>query len=320
MLKITTLFSLLLMLNIISAQAPQSDVNAIKQMCGCFEASFEYAETFAGAPGYERHDDYSSRGLEWIFVEDETEGKIVIQHLLIVRDSMIVKHWRQDWLYENTDLLTYRKNLEWQRETLSEEEVRGTWTQKVYEVDESPRYQGAATWVSVDDKLYWESEVAAPLPRREYTKRSDYNVMIRNNKHRITEDGHVHELDNAKVIRGEDGDSILVQEKGLNTYRRVADSQCELARQWWQEHHLFWADVRAEWEIALAGQDYVNIRWDVAGDRLWHRIFALQKKYLSEGAYTSGLASADIREVIQLYLSSEPTPWASGETTPSANY
>ncbi|MDZ7846149.1 MAG: hypothetical protein U5L96_04985 [Owenweeksia sp.] len=33
--------------------------------------------------------------------------------------------------------------------------------------------------------------------------------MLRNNKHEITEAGHVHELDDAKVIRTERGDSVL---------------------------------------------------------------------------------------------------------------
>ena len=54
--------------------------------------------------------------------------------------------------------------------------AKGTWTQKVFQVDDSPRYEGYATWVHVDGRHYWDSQTDGPLPRREYSKRSDYNV------------------------------------------------------------------------------------------------------------------------------------------------
>ena len=56
-----------------------------------------------------------------IGVEDE-DNKISIQHLLQVGrpDSPhIVKHWRQDWLFENTDFYTYNGDNEWVFETKS---------------------------------------------------------------------------------------------------------------------------------------------------------------------------------------------------------
>lgn len=50
-----------------------------------------------------------------------------MQHLLIVgkNDKEIVKHWRQDWLYENTDLYTFFKERTWNFEKLSAKEVKG---------------------------------------------------------------------------------------------------------------------------------------------------------------------------------------------------
>lgn len=317
--KITSLILILSATISLKGQSVEQDKSSIKAMCGCYEVSFKYAETFAEDTDYERHEDYSARGLEWIFVEEESPEMVMLQHLLIVRDSMIIKHWRQDWLYENAELLTYQKNLEWRKEMKSAEEVSGTWTQKVYEVDESPRYQGYATWVRVDGKDYWESQVAAPLPRREYTKRSDYNLMLRNNKLRITTEGHVHELDNAKVIRTQRGDSTLVWEKGLNSYQRVADSRCELARQWWQQHRLFWSDVREVWSD-LIEEDYVNLKWEVEGDRLWQRIFALQNKLHAQGGYKAGSAKEDIRKLISQYLSDEPSPWVSSTMYKERSY
>jgi len=50
------------------------------------------------------------------------------------------------------------------------------------------------------------------LPRREYSKRSDYNVMMRGNHVEITDEGWLHEQDNEKVIRDKD----LALEKAVN--------------------------------------------------------------------------------------------------------
>ncbi len=304
------LFSFTLIISSLFAQTGQKkEEGFIKEMCGCYKVDFEYAETFSPVKDYEFHDRYSAHGLEWIFVDEEADGKIVIQHLLVINDSIIIKHWRQDWLYENTDLLTYQRNLEWQKDQLSSTDVSGTWTQKVYQVDDSPRYQGYATWVNVDGKKYWESQVYAPLPRREFTKRSDYNVMLRNNKHKITNFGHVHELDNAKVVRTEGKDSILAWEKGMNTYTKVDDNKCQPAINWWKTNRQYWVDVRATWEEIIASNDYINLKIKVDNKKLWEHLFALGKEYAQKEIYNSKKAKKEIKEAIEPYLSHKPSPW-----------
>lgn len=55
--------------------------------------------------------------------------------------------------------------------------------------------------IPADGKDYWENKTSSPLPRREYTKRDDYNVMLRGNRHEITDYGWMHEQDNDKMIR-----------------------------------------------------------------------------------------------------------------------
>ena len=309
-----TLFSLIAFSGVLHAQNTEADKASIKKMCGCYKVDFEYAETFSDARDYEFHDRYSAHGLEWIFVDEEEDDKLVLQHLLVAHDTMVIKHWRQDWLYENRDLLEYNKNLEWKKRELSADEAAGTWTQKVYQVDDSPRYQGHATWVHVDGKDYWESQVLAPLPRREFTKRSDYNVMLRTNKHKITSYGHVHELDNAKVIRSENKDSTLVWEKGLNTYTRVDDSKCEAARQWWQTNRDYWVDVRHVWDELIAENDYINLEWKVEDQKLWQRLFALGEEYQQKDSYSSAKARKAIKATITDYLSYKPTPWTTASS------
>lgn len=282
----------------------------IKEMCGCFTVSFEYAETFSPKSNYKFHDRYKTGGLEYIFVDEEGDDKLVLQHLLIVNDTMIIKHWRQDWLYENKNLLKYEKNLEWSKVVLSDDESRETWTQKVYQVDDSPRYQGYAKWIENDGKFYWESEVYAPLPRREYTKRNDYNVMLRNNKHELTEYGHIHELDNAKIIRTEAGDDVLVYEKGLNSYEKVEDSKCELAKTWWNRNNKYWVNVRLVWDELINEHQYVNIDWKVDDKKLWEQLFALGKKYPNSELNKDKLIQSEIRKAILPYLSESPSAWS----------
>jgi hypothetical protein len=128
--------------------------------------------------------------------------------------------------------------------------------------------------VHVDGKSYWENTTDAPLPRREYTQRNDYNVTVRGNRHEMTGDGWIHEQDNKKVIRGEGKDDvILAEEKGYNTYVKVNDSKCQAAQDWWIENHELWSNVRDSWdEIFEEGQD-IELAQKVDGKHLYEILF-----------------------------------------------
>ncbi|GAB4395825.1 MAG: hypothetical protein OHK0053_06820 [Microscillaceae bacterium] len=248
-------------------------------MCGCYEVEFNFAETFAYPqdtasykPSKTKHD----RGLEWVQKVADEAGKIILQHILIVNDTAIVKHWRQDWLYEHTELWHYNGFNDWKKTVLRPEQVKGQWTQKVYQVDDSPRYEGSASWVHQDGRHYWESTADAPLPRREFTIRKDYNLLKRRNRHEITAYGWLHEQDNDKIIRNEQGqDYQLAQEKGLDIYKKVADEKCRVAQAWWQENQAFWAQVRAKWEAEMAQKQYIKLKKQVEGKPLFMHLFAL---------------------------------------------
>ena len=144
-------------------------------------------------------------GLEWVQLVEDEKNKISLQHLLVVGPpggQMVIKHWRQDWLYQNTDLYIYDKNDKWSFVDMDKKDVKGQWTQKVFQVDDSPRYEGTSSWVHVDGKSYWENTTPSPLPRREFSKRSDYNVTLRGNRHEVTNKGWVHDQDNKKILGG----------------------------------------------------------------------------------------------------------------------
>lgn len=279
----------------------KQDVASIMDMCGCYEISFNFAETFSNEEGYEYRENYSSGGLEWIFPISQDNDKIVLQHLLVIGDSMIIKHWRQDWLYENQHLYVYHKDNTWKYKKLPADQIKGQWTQKVFQVDDSPRYEGSATWVHLDGKHYWESQADAPLPRREFSKRSDYNVMSRRNRHEITDYGWVHEQDNHKVIRKENEDKRLASEKGWNTYTKIDDDKCKLAMEWWNKNKTYWADVRAIWDKVFASEKTLKLNMKVEDKIMFERLFELGNAVEKEKTYNQEATRLKIRKIIQLH-------------------
>lgn len=279
--KQITLFSgaLLLAFSLQGQGLKDQDRKAIKSMCGCYEVSFEYAETFSPIEGYEKKPGYRASALEWVELLEDGENRISLQHVLVVNDSTAIKHWRQDWEYESPASFAFVGDNTWDFHQTPSPNLRGTWTQKVYQVDDSPRYAGSATWIHADGKHYWENATPSPLPRREYTKRSDYNVMVRGNRHEITEYGWVHEQDNEKIIRETDQkDQLIAQEKGWNIYRKVDDAQCALARTWWQENHPFWDEVRAAWDTLYQREGQLNLAREVDGKPLYVHLSQLEEK------------------------------------------
>jgi hypothetical protein len=98
------------------------------------------------------------------------------------------------------------------------------------------------------------------LPRREYTKRDDYQLINGENRHTITPQGWAHEQDNTKVIRTQNGkDEVLVREFGFNEYRRIDGYDFKPASDYWKSTSGFWADIRARWERALAKDGSVTL-------------------------------------------------------------
>ena len=209
-------------------------------------------------------------------VVDE-KNKISIQHLLIVGSKQfptIVKHWRQDWLYQNTDLYIYDKNDKWSFVNMDKKDVKGQWTQKVFQVDDSPRYEGTSTWVHVDGKSYWENITPAPLPRREFSKRSDYNVTLRGNRHEVTNKGWVHDQDNKKILKDDESQSVLAHEKGYSTYTRVPDEDCKAAVEWWEKNSNKWKMVRDKWNTIYGLNQDLALKPAVDDKKLYSYLFS----------------------------------------------
>ncbi len=273
-----------------------TEKQAVKNLCGCYEVDFKYAETFGGDKNYIPSKPYHLGGLEYAVAEETSDKKIVIQHLLVIDDSTVIKHWREDWEYEKGDWWLFNHDATWTRKTSAS--AKGQWTQTVWEVDDAPRYQGTSAWITNNNKYYWENTTDAPLPRREYSKRNDYNVLQRTNRIQFTPEGWLHEQDNKKLIR-HDGikDTLLAEEKGYNKYIKVDDNKCAIAAQFWKEHRLFWNAVRAAWEETLASKKVIHLQSKADGLQLYQKLDTAEKENLTGTALKTRL-----KEIVSSYI------------------
>jgi hypothetical protein len=264
-------------ITLIAQSKKNQDKKAILKMCGCFEINFKFIETFnySEYDDYRGSDEYESYALELALPIVNEKNKISIQHLLIVGsvdEKYVIKHWRQDWLYQNYHLFKYEGERLWKSKKIDRKSVRGQWTQKVYQVDDSPRYEGTSSWVHVDGKSFWENETMAPLPRREYTKRDDYNIMRRGNRHEITDNGWVHKQNNSKIIKTDYESIILADEIGYSPYTRVNYDRCKLALDWWNSKKLKWNSIRNEWDKIYSSEKNISLKKKVDGMFLYEHL------------------------------------------------
>ncbi len=247
---------------------PAADRAAILAMAGEHRVTFEFDETVALRSGYEPRAPKTSAGTELVVVVEDSPTRIVLQHLLVdTRHHSVIKHWRQDWTWQDRALLEFRGERRWQWRQLAPEEAAGRWVQTVYEVDDSPRYASAGRWEHRGAVSEWVSDSTwRPLPRREHTTRDDYDVLVGVNRHIVTPWGWVHAQDNTKLdLRRNTTEPFIVKETGINTYRRVADVDFSAARRYWERTGEYWAAIRNEWTRRLAAAPGVVIELDVDG-------------------------------------------------------
>ena len=238
------------------AADPAADRTAILAMLGEYDVDFAFDETVLLAPGYERAPAKRSGGSEVvILVEDEARdgqpSRIVLQHILVdPKSGHVTKHWRQDWTWQAGKRFEFSADQTWQVRPIPADRTRGAWTQCVYEVSDAPRYCGTGRWEHAHGVSTWTSDRTwRPLPRREYTRRSDYNALLVENRHTIVPGGWTHEQDNTKVVRAADGASVrsIAREFGFNDYRKDTVVDFSPAYDYWQATAGYWERVRQRW-------------------------------------------------------------------------
>lgn len=265
----------------------ERDRQAILAMAGPYRTTFDFLETVGYVPGFKPDKPYQSWGTEYVYVVADKKDFISLQHIMVmffqqgdeVQGPMVMKHWRQDWQYEKRDLLTYTGNNRWQRQSLPRSEIKGTWAQAVYQVDDSPRYESSGRWEHKPNFSTWQSQLTwRPLPRREHSVRSDYQVLEGYNRHTILPDGWVHEEENYKLkltAQSEPAADMpyLAKELGVNRYQRIKDFDFSAGDAYWQKTGQFWQIVREEWQKIIREKKTFQLREEVEGQALFMPFF-----------------------------------------------
>ena len=281
------------------------DRQSILAMQGEYIVDFAFDETVLLQPGYERAAAMRSGGNETVIVVEDTPTRIVLQHILVDgKSGHVTKHWRQDWVYEAPSRFEFSADQTWTVRAVPADRNKGAWTQCVFEVSDAPRYCGTGRWDYANGIATWTSDLSwRPLPRREYTKRSDYNAVSAVNRHTITPNGWTHEQFNTKVLRKPDGTQLeLAREFGFNDYQKTKEVDFKPAYKYWEATRDFWAKVRTRWDGFLSKPPGVHLKTKIDGMAMIIPLFT-QAGELEEG---KKVADQDIDKVFAEWV--EPAP------------
>ena len=277
----------------------EKDRRAILAMSGDYRASFEFVETIPFINEYKIDRPYQSWATERIYVLEESENFISLQHILVmyfiegdeVVGPAVVKHWRQDWTYEPESYYEYKGNNQWALNDVSKQESRGKWLQEVFHVDDSPRYASIGKWVHEKEFSEWAgSRTYRPLPRREFSVRSDYNVLDAVNRQIILPTGWVHEQENLKLnLDTDDGKEYLAKEIGINRYDRIREFDFTSGDEYWEKTEDYWSAVRAVWAGIYAGKSEF-----VLNPRLQDKSL-ISKQFEFAESYEGGLSDQQLK-------------------------
>ncbi len=292
--------------------ALEQDRRAILAMTGDYRISFDFLEVEMYSDSTTPSDPYRSWATERVFVIENTEERISLQHIIVMfmqgedgttQGPMLVKHWRQDWEYEPETALEFIGERQWTTRTLTEDERKGRWQQTVYQVDDSPRYAMRGTWEHNAAYSSWLSEPAwRPLPRREYTVRSDYQTLVGTNRLTILPRGWIHAQDNVKtVLTGpyavNKANPALAREYGVNRYDRIVGFDFSEQEAYWEKTAPFWSRVRAGWATHLSQAPTVKVATKCEDERVYKMLFGMASK-IAEGKKMSARREAKKLESI----------------------
>ena len=263
----------------------EKDRLAILAMQGEYKVNFDFMETMGFVENYMPAKPYQSWGTEFVIVAEDKKNFISLQHIMVmfferadgtISEPMVMKHWRQDWKYQDAYLSTFVGNSTWEKQNLPLNKRRGTWTQTVYQVDDSPRYEGFGTWRHLPNASSWTSnETKRPLPRREASIRNDYDLIIGTNIHTITPSGWVHEQNNNKATIDSE---VVAKEIGIARYQRIKDFDWSAGYSYWDETSDFWNEVREVWSQKIKSKK-IKVSSSVNGESLFIRLFLLANNY-----------------------------------------
>ncbi|MEN0066209.1 MAG: DUF6607 family protein [Myxococcota bacterium] len=241
----------------------ERDRRAILALAGDYRTSFDFLETEVFSGDGKPAKPYRSWGTERVHVVQDDADRIVLQHIMtmyIIDDDgnrsepIVMKHWRQDWQWQPSTLLSYEGMDQFVVREVSESDRAGRWSQTAYQVDDSPRYAMIGTWNHSGSFSEWVSDPAwRPLPRRERSVRDDYQVLGGWNRITVNPTGWVHFQDNVKTVLTEPGVEhadapVVAREIGVNRYQRIVDFAFGPGDTYWAATAPYWEMVRETWQ------------------------------------------------------------------------
>ena len=282
------------------------DRSAILAMAGPYQVSFDFLETVIFDSEVEPDRPYQSWGTEYVYVIEDQPDLISLQHIMVMyfdQDGttvgpFVMKHWRQDWAYQQPWYLEYQGDDIWQKRQIPSDELEGVWVQSVFQVDDSPRYASYGRWEHYSNFSTWKSQrTKRPLPRRESSVRNDYDILEGFNRHSILHDGWVQEEENRKRVvneaPSEDGAHEYVsKELGVARYRRIIEHDFSAGDEYWQLTGDFWAKVRDTWNNTIVSAESIQFTQLHDGQTLFELLFTLADEF--------GESKLDRKEVDQL--------------------
>ena len=275
----------------------ERDRRAILAMAGPYRVSFDFLEVARFDPALKPDAPYQSWGTETVFVAEDRGDFIALQHVLVMRvlqedgsesEPFVTRHWRQEWRYESDAALAYQGSNTWALRNIPEYQRRGAWVQSVYQVDDSPRYAALGRWQHSDSLSTWISdETWRPLPRREWSVRNDYQVLLGTNRHTITPTGWMQEENNLKLALDETGKPrealpYLAREYGLARYERIRNYDFTPGQDYFDKTEPFWAEVRAAWKELIRRDSQFTLRKPVDQGQLFIAFFEYAER-LADG-------------------------------------
>ena len=268
----------------------ERDRRAILAMAGDYRTSFDFIETVGFTEGYQPRAPYQSWGTERVYVVTNEPEFVSLQHIIVMHfvdddgfesDAMVVKHWRQDWQYEDAEVHAFQGRGAFVRRALDPANRKGAWTQTVYQVDDSPRYEAVGRWIHAPGVSYWQSDDRRrPLPRREFSVRDDYQALYGSHRITITPAGWTQEEDALKLVLDENNrpsssQPYLAREAGLSRYDRVLDYDFSAGDDYWEETGAFWSRVRQYWDALYKAESAFSFVKSAEGMPMFMALFGM---------------------------------------------
>ena len=275
----------------------EHDQAAIRALSGSYRVSFDFLETLVFPPNHGPAQPYRSWATEKVYLVEERTGYVELQHILVmffkdesdeIQGPMVMKHWRQKWEYEPESMFSYVGNRIWEKKDLKSSEKNGKWVQTVYQVDDTPRYALIGEWNHFKSHSEWNSNYGyRPLPRRERSVRSDYNVLDGKNRITVMSNGWVHEQDNLKRVVSDSDSTVLsdvfvARELGINRYEHITDFDFSAGDDYWNSTSEFWSVVRDEIKNRVESQERIHVATSCEDQISFMMFFSYASAY-SEG-------------------------------------